>query len=121
MTRERRQCPRIAQPFEVRYRTAGDLTASWYAAPIINLGAGGMRIRSAEPMSPDATLDIEIRLPSSLEPLALRGRVIWDQLQAAGVVEYGITFLEAESIQQVQIDQLVQFLRKSAPGPPPMS
>ena len=116
MARERRRFSRVAQPFEVRHRIAGDLGAYWHAATIINLGAGGMRIRSAEPISPDVALDIEIQLPSNREPLALQGRAIWNQLQAAEVVEHGIEFMETKPAQQTQIDALVQFLRKSVLG-----
>ena len=121
MTRERRQFPRITQPFEIRYRVTGELTTAWHVGMIINIGAGGMRIRSAETIPPDTLIDLEIQLPSTRERLALRGRMIWNQVQAADVVEYGIEFLEPDPVQQIQIDQLVQFLHKGARGTPPAS
>ena len=121
MTRERRQFSRITQHFEVRYRVSSELTAAWRTGTVINIGAGGMRIRSADAIAPDALVELEIQLPSTRERLALRGCVIWNRLQAAEVIEYGIAFLETKSIQQIQIDELVQFLHKSAPGSLPPS
>ena len=118
MTRERRRYPRIEQLFEVRYRFAGELGASWGTASLINLGAGGMRIRNAEAIAPETLLDVEIRLPTHQTVLVLQGRVVWDRLQAAEVLEHGIEFIELKPDQQAQIDDLVQFLRKSPPGHP---
>ena len=121
MTQERREFPRITQPFEARYRPSGDIGASWYTATIVDLSAGGIRIRSAESMAPDSLVELEIQLPSTRERLALRGRIMWYYVQAAGLVEHGIAFIEIERTQQIQIDALVQFLHKSAPGAPPPS
>ncbi len=114
--RERRQFPRVAQPFNTRYRLSGEMTTTWYAATVINLGAGGMRIRSADPIPPDVLVDLEIQLPSAHAPFVLRGRVLWEQIQAAGVIEYGIAFLELDAIQQIQIDEVVRFFGKSGPA-----
>ncbi len=114
--RERRQFPRITQPFDVRYRISGEFTAAWCAATLVNLSAGGMRIRSADPIPPDAVLDLEFQLPSTHAPFVLRGRVLWDQIQAAGVIEYGIAFLEPDAVQQIQIDEVVRFFGKSGPA-----
>ena len=119
MTSDRRQFPRVTQPFKMRYRISDELGASWYAATIINLSAGGMRIRSADAIPPEAALEIEIQLPTDQRPLMLCGRVMWDHVQAGGAVEYGVAFLDLAPAQQVQIDRLVQFLHKSKPGPPP--
>ena len=117
MKRERRHFPRAAQSFETRYRSAGELITSWNRATVINLGAGGMRIRSADMMQRGTVLDVELTLPSQQQAIRLRGRVIWNRMEAAGVMEYGIEFMDMTATQQVQLDELVRFMGAGGAGP----
>lgn len=114
MTRERRFFPRLHQVFEVRYRASNELGSSWHAVTTLNLSASGMRVRHAETMEPDTLLRLQIQLPGGREPITVDGRVVWSQMQASGVVESGIAFLEVRPEQQLEIDNVVQFFRKTS-------
>ncbi len=111
MTRERRQFSRAPHPFELRYRQYGEFTSSWTDASTINLSAGGMRFRSPDTLERAALLELEITIPSAREALVIRGQVAWSQLQASGVIENGVQFIEVSPEQQMRIDELVRFLR----------
>ena len=113
MGRERRQFPRVPHPFDVRYRPAGTFGATWQLAQTVNLSAGGLRFCTEDMFELGDLLETQIELPGMHAPLVLQGRVIWKQLLAAGVLEYGVEFLDVGPDQQVQIDQLVAFLQKN--------
>ena len=112
--RERRRFPRAQERLEAQYRLDGDFTSTWTALTVMNLSAGGVRFRAAQPMNAGALLQMKIRLPGVPQLLELRGAVVWSQLQASGVTEYGAEFLDLTMRQQAQIDQLVSFLRTRA-------
>ena len=114
MARERRQFSRVPQLFDVQYRLTGTLGESWRETKTSNVSAGGIRFRSEETLELGDSLEIRIELPGMRERLVLNGRVIWNQLQASGVMEHGVQFLDLKPEQQLQIDNLVQFLKKSA-------
>ena len=116
MPRERRRFPRAAQPFEAHYRLLGEIRASWHTATIMNLSAGGIRLRGGEPLPTGNLLELAISLPSRQQPILLHGRVTWDRLEAAGVIEYGIEFIEISQAQQLQIDEVVRFVQASNSG-----
>ena len=113
MTRERRYFSRIPHAFDASYRVVGELTASWCAVMSINLSAGGMRVRIDEALEKGAILEVKLQLIGIRELLIVRGCVVWNQMQASGVTEVGIEFMDVKPEQQVQIDSLVEFLKKS--------
>lgn len=115
MARERRKFYRVPHVFEVRYRLLNELTASWRTVTLVNLSAGGLRFRDSEMLEKEALLDLQLQLPSIREPLHLKGYVVWYQLQASGVNEVGVAFVDVTTQEQLQIDNVVQFLRKSTP------
>jgi len=114
MTRERRYFGRVPQAFEVKYRPPGQLMEHWRAVTTLNLSAGGMRFRDRDLLEAGVELEVQIKLPSDPQPLLLRARVAWSQLEASGVSENGVAFIGVTTEQQVRIDRLVQFLKKSA-------
>ncbi len=116
--RERRQFPRVLQPFDAHYRFYGDLMGGWRVVRTLNLGAGGMRFRSEDQLEVGARLEIQLNLPIFREPLVLRAQVIWCQTLAAGVVENGVEFVDVTSEQGEEIDELVRFLVKQEPPKP---
>lgn len=111
MARERRKFTRVHQPFEVKYRYAGQFAESWSTATTLNISAGGLRFISPDRLEVKETLEVQIQLPSVREALRLKARVAWSQAQASGVAENGVEFLEVTPEQQVKIDELVRFLR----------
>ena len=121
MGRERRDFPRASQPVSVQYRRSGELGDAWHAVKTLNLSAGGLRFRDTELLQVGEKLDLQILLPGAREVLAVGGRVAWSQLEASGITDTGVEFVEATGRQQQAIDDLVQFLRKSEPssGPSP--
>lgn len=113
MIRERRRFPRVPHPFDAQYRFYGELLTSWRTVKTLNLGAGGIRFRSPDPLEPGTKLELQITLPFAQEPLVLRGQVIWSQVMAPGVAENGIEFIGVSPEQAEQIDELVKFLMRS--------
>jgi uncharacterized protein (TIGR02266 family) len=113
MRRERRHFHRIPHAFEVQYRRQGELGESWRAVNTVNLSAGGIRIRCEDLFEGGTLLELSIQLPNAREPLVLQGCVIWSRTQASGVTEYGVEFLDVTPERRVQIDNLVEFLKKS--------
>ena len=110
MGQERRKFPRATEPLNAQFRIEGDLAATWTTMTIVNLSAGGLRVRMPQTIEPGARLKIKIKLPGVPQVLELRGGVVWNQLQASEVVEHGIEFADLTLRQQAQIDQLVSFL-----------
>jgi hypothetical protein len=51
--------------------------------------------------------------------LIIKGQVVWSRLQASGVVETGVEFLELTPELQFQLDNVIQFLRTAVPPPSP--
>jgi c-di-GMP-binding flagellar brake protein YcgR len=109
---DRRRFYRIPQSFDVQYRAFGALEESWCVTRTVNLSAVGIRFRSGDLLEPGTMLEMQITLPTAQTQLALCGSVIWSQMQASGVAETGVDFLNVTPEQQLQIDQVVQFLRK---------
>lgn len=112
MTRERRFFSRVPHAFEVKYRL-DELGAPWRAVTTINLSASGMRFRTEEPLEQGTALELQMTLTGIREVLIVRGHVVWSQMQASGVTENGVAFMDVKPEQQIQIDSLVGFLKKS--------
>ena len=112
MSGERRRFSRVPQAFDAQYRLMGELMESWRKIRTLNLSAGGMRFRSAALLEIGEWLEVQLTLPGIHEPTILRGRVVWSRMQASGVVENGMEFVDLSPEQQLQIDQLVEFLNK---------
>ena len=119
MSKERRNFPRVPQPFEARFRLAGELDFSWHAITLINLSAGGVRFRTHEPAEKGALVEVQVHLPGMREPMVLNGRVVWSSMQASGVAESGVELLDATPELQMQIDSIVRFLRGTTPPTEP--
>lgn len=114
MRKERRQFPRVREPFVIQYRVAGEVASSWCRVTVINLSAGGVRFRCAEePLEVSTPVRIQATLPGFKEPLALTAVVVWSQLQASGVTEVGAEFQDLDAKQQLMIDRLAGFLQAS--------
>lgn len=113
MSDERRQFQRVPQAFDIQYRLAGQLSSSWHTATTLNLSAAGVRFICDELLEEEMAVEIQLQLPNAPQPLILGGRVAWGQLQASGVCEVGVAFLDLDADEQLRLDALVQFLRKS--------
>ena len=112
MRRERRRFVRIQQLFDAKYRIYGGLTEGWRNVRTMNLSAGGLRFKSADLIELGAMLEVQLQVPYDSEPLSLRGRVVWSEIQASGVTENGIEFIDITPDQQGRVDELVKFFLK---------
>ena len=111
MGEERRRFPRIPETFTVQYRVSGELAATWAEAVTQNVSAGGIRFRVPEPLGPGTTVALQVKLPGIAQALHVKGQVAWSRMQASGVVEVGVEFVNLSEREQRMIDQLVGFLR----------
>lgn len=114
MGQERRRFPRIPEPLGLQYRVQGELGGSWCTVTAVNVSAGGLRFRAAEPLELGVPLTLQMKVPGVAQPMLLRGLVAWRQMQASGVTEYGVEFMDITLPQQRLIDQLVGFLKNRA-------
>ena len=69
---DRRLSPRVSIGVPVSFKAGGSVGA----AVTLNLGRGGMAIRTLSPASPGTMVEVRFRLPSSAE-VETRGRVTW--------------------------------------------
>jgi len=111
MKPERRRFPRIGESVKVQYRTSGQLGTTWHTATVVNFSAGGVRFRAEEQLERLTPVTVQIVFPGARTVMDLQGQIIWTEMQASGVVECGVEFLEVSTQQQAQIDQLVGFLK----------
>ena len=111
MKSERRRFPRIPEAFTVKYRVSGELVATWCEVATQNVSAGGVRFRVPESLSPGATIALQLALPGVPQPIQVKGQVVWNRMQASGVTEVGVEFLDVSERDQRLIDRLVGFLR----------
>ena len=111
--RELRRFPRVPYAVDAKYHRAG-VGESWRAVRVVNLSAGGIRVLTEELLNLGEILELRIQLTGVRGPLVLHGRVAWRQMQAAGVTEHGLGFIDVTPSQQEQIDGLVCFLKQSA-------
>ncbi len=107
---ERRKFLRTQQLFQVQYQPRGTIGPAWRDGGMLNLSAGGMRLRSDGELSQGSRLTLRIRLPNMIQQLDLCGSVVWRRTVAAGVNEYGVAFADVSPLQHQQIDELVRFL-----------
>jgi len=104
---ERRQNLRARFSVPIKYRLAGQFTALWLDGILTDLGAGGLRFTSHEPIESGTYLELGIALPQ--ETYLLSAKAIWEKEVPAGL-EHGAEFVNVTTDQQVKIDALVHFL-----------
>jgi uncharacterized protein (TIGR02266 family) len=95
---DRRLTPRLSLGVPVSYR-AGQTIAT---AVTLNLGRGGLAIRTLSPLSPGTVVELKFRLPASSADVEARGRVVW----ADRKVGMGIQFERVSAADQQAIDAL---------------
>ena len=107
---ERRQFPRAAQPIPAKCRIAGDFSTAWTSATVLSIGAAGMQLRTETAFEAGMEVEVSLQPPGFREAVVLRGPVVWQKVQAPGIVVHGIDLRGIPPEQQQQIDQLVAFL-----------
>ena len=107
---ERRRYPRLQAP--VYCRPIGPLAAKGGQA--IDLGLGGVRVYSDDPMEPGSRLEIELRLPDE-STLTFLSEVVWlQELQESAPASYdvGLQFLD---LTPEDLEALESVLARSEP------
>jgi len=95
----RRSSPRMTLGVPVQYRVGNSIAA----ALTMNLGHGGLAIRTTSPLEAGTRLRVRFRLPGAAGEIEAEGRVAWSDRHAG----MGIQF-EAMDVQaQTQIDAFV--------------
>ena len=95
----RRSSPRVVLGISVQYRFGNTIAA----ALALNLGHGGIAIRTTSPLEAAAKIKVRFRLPGSKRDVDADGRVAWSDRR----VGMGVQFDKVEAASQVLIDNFV--------------
>lgn len=96
----RRASARIILGVPVSYR-AGQTIAG---ALTLNIGKGGLAIRTLSPLAPDTPVEVKFRLPGNPREIAVTGRVAWSDRK----VGMGVQFERVEPDDQSAVDAFVE-------------
>lgn len=96
---DRRSSPRVTLGIPVSYR-AGQTIAG---ALTLNVGKGGMGVRTMSPLATGSAVQIKFRLPAGTTDIEATGRVAWSNRQ----VGFGIQFERVDADAQSAIDGFV--------------
>lgn len=94
-----RRSQRVVLGIPVAYRFGNTIAA----ALTLNLGRGGIAIRTTSPLEPNTLVRVRFRVPSSKRELDLEARVVWSDRR----VGMGLRFVNVESSNQQVIDDFV--------------
>jgi uncharacterized protein (TIGR02266 family) len=96
---DRRSSPRVTLGIPVSYRSGATIAG----ALTLNVGRGGLGIRTMSPLASDAEVDVKFRLPGSGVEVEATGRVAWSNRQ----VGMGVQFVRMTAAAQAAIDAFV--------------
>jgi uncharacterized protein (TIGR02266 family) len=96
---DRRSSPRVMLGIPVSYRAGATIAG----ALTLNVGKGGLAIRTMSPLAAGTDVQLKFRLPSSATDFDIEGRVAWSNRQ----VGMGIQFGRIDSAAQTAIDGFV--------------
>lgn len=97
---DRRASPRVALGVCVSYRTGTTIAG----ARALNVGKGGLAIRTMTPLPADTVVQLKFSLPGQPGEIEASGRVAWSDRR----VGMGIQFERIEGDGQAQIDDFVE-------------
>ncbi len=121
MPADRRKHARVQESFSATCRRPG-AREPWQNIKVINLSADGLRCIGELPYETLTPLEFQMTLPLTEERLEIIGTVVWMRAPAAGLCELGVRLQPVSEAQEVQIDQIVDFMRRrprpsGSPGP----
>jgi uncharacterized protein (TIGR02266 family) len=94
---DRRLTPRVPLGVPVSYKSGQTIAT----AVTLNLGRGGLAVRTLSPLSPGVPVELKFRLPGKSE-IEVRGRVVWSDRKAG----MGVQFEKMSPADQRAIDAL---------------
>ena len=95
----RRSSPRVVLGIPIQYRFGNTIAA----ALALNLGHGGIAIRTTSPLESAAKIKVRFRLPGSKRDVDAEGRVAWSDRR----VGMGVQFENVDAAGQALIDNFV--------------
>ncbi len=95
----RRSGPRVVVGIPVQYRFGTTIAA----ALALNLGRGGIAIRTTSPLEANARIRVRFRLPGSARDIDAEGRVAWSDRR----VGMGVQFERVDAAGQALLDSFV--------------
>jgi uncharacterized protein (TIGR02266 family) len=95
----RRGGPRVVLGIPIQYRFGNTIAA----ALTLNLGRGGIAIRTTSPLDRDAVIKVRFRVPGSKKDIDAEGHVAWSDRR----IGMGIQFDTVDPASQTAIDQFV--------------
>jgi uncharacterized protein (TIGR02266 family) len=98
-TFNRRSSPRVSVGIPVAYRF-GDTIAT---ALTLNVGKGGLSIRTMSPLQPSSKVRVRFKLPGSKRDVDADARVVWSDRR----VGMGLQFERVEAADQLPLDDFV--------------
>ena len=103
---ERRQAsPRVATTIKIAFQNSGAPVSSY----IVNLSSDGIFIKTDTPEPVDSTLSLRFHLPGDLEPVNIKGRVVWIKKTANSFPSgMGIQFTEMSPMHRERIQAFVE-------------
>ena len=98
----------------VRYRPMQSGVTSWLVSPLRDLSSGGARFLSEQQFSVGDVMELQLVLPVSPQPIALKARVAWTKARPGTTLgELGVTFDPGDVAIQRTIDAAIaHFLKK---------
>ena len=112
MTQNRRRFERLPGSFQVTCRRSGTIAEAWRPVATLNISAGGILFESEEPCEVADVLEIQIHLMSFKAPLVVKGQVVRVSPLPSGLMQCGAEFMDVTPDRQVEIDEIVQFLKQ---------
>jgi uncharacterized protein (TIGR02266 family) len=95
----RRGSPRVVLGIPIQYRFGNTIAA----ALTLNLGRGGIAIRTTSPLENSARIRVRFRMPGANKDIDAEGRVAWSDRR----VGMGVQFEQLEPASQALIDNFV--------------
>jgi uncharacterized protein (TIGR02266 family) len=95
----RRGSPRVVLGIPIQYRFGNTIAA----ALTLNLGRGGIAIRTTSPLEAGSTIKVRFRLPGSKRDVDAGGRVVWSDRR----VGMGVQFETVDAANQAMVDTFV--------------
>ena len=89
---ERRRAIRIIHSFIVRYQSLPAAPRSWLVSTLRDFSQTGARFLCDHPFGVGETMNPQLGLPTSKEPVTLTARVVWTKPSRLDVTELGIEF-----------------------------
>ena len=110
---EQRREPRVARSFMLRYRATESDQAAWFVSPLRDLSGGGARFISEYKFEIGTTLEMQLLLPTSEQPIPLKARIAWAKAGPLNLTEHGVTFNPGDvRVQQIIDTAVAHLLRK---------